>query len=68
MFRFEAGARILIKRFESLDSEPIEVEILAKAPKMIKVQVLCDGYFAKNSIRWLSSDNWFSIGRSNTVT
>lgn len=63
MFRFEVGARILVKRFPDTDSEPIEVEILAKAPHMIKALILSDVWFARDSIHWLSAYDWFSLGR-----
>ena len=63
MFRYEVGATILVKRYEAPDYEPIEVEILSKAPNTIKVLILSDGWFARNAISILTSDKWYSVGR-----
>ncbi len=63
MFRFEVGAHILIKRADNPEHEPIEVEILGKAPNMIKALIETDGWFTRRSIHWLTSTEWFAIGR-----
>lgn len=65
MFRFEVGAKILVRRYDWYDEdETIEVEILAKAPTQIKAKVLSDGWFRVGEIHWLSDKGWFPIGRS----
>ena len=67
MFRYEVGAIILVKNRERLEYEPIEVEILAKAPNTIKVEILSGGWFRVGSIQILTNDKWFSIGRMKEV-
>ena len=63
MFRYEIGARILVMKYESVEHEPTQVEILSKASNVIKVRVLSDGWFKRYDIRILTSDKWYSIGR-----
>ena len=65
MFRYEIGAKILVKRREDTDYEPIQVEILAKARNTIKVKVLSGGWFPIGAITILTSYKWFSVGRLN---
>jgi len=63
MFRYEIGAHILIRKADEPERESIEVKILAKAPNMIKAEIISDGWFRVGEIRWLHSDNWFPVGR-----
>lgn len=63
MWRFETGATILVKRHDNVEHESTEVKILAKAPNIIKVEILSDGWFRRGEIRILSADDWFSMGR-----
>jgi len=64
MFRFEVGAKILIKRYDWADDKTIEVEILDKAPTRIKAKILSAGWFKVGEIHWLSDREWFPVGRS----
>ena len=43
------------------------MEILAKSTNVIKVKVLSDGWFRVGSIRILTNDTWFSVGRMGAV-
>ena len=65
MFRYEVGAKILVKRFDWYDDKSIEVEILGKAPMRIKAKVLSGSWFRIGDIHWLSSREWFSVSRSS---
>lgn len=67
MFRYEIGAIILVKRYKGLDCEPVEVKILAKGSNTIKVEVLSGGWFELGSIRILTGDKWYSVGRIKEV-
>jgi len=64
MFRYEVGAHILIRKADEPERGPIEVKILAKAPNMIKAEIISDGWFRVGETRWLHSDNWFSVSRA----
>jgi len=63
MFRYEIGATVLVLKYFIENQEPTEVKILAKAPNTIKVEILSDGWFKRGSIRILSGDVWYAIGR-----
>jgi len=63
MFRYEVGAKILVRRRENPEHEPTQVEILAKAPNAIKVLVLSDGWFKRHEIRILTDEKWYSTNR-----
>jgi len=61
MFRFEIGAKIIVKKSDG--GYYHDVEILAKYPNMIKAKILSDGWFKCGSIHWLNSDDWIPLGR-----
>lgn len=63
MFRYEVGATILVMQYDKPDYEPTEVVILAKAPNAIKVEILSGGWYPLGSIRVLTNDKWYSVGR-----
>jgi len=63
MFRYEVGATILVKQYDNTDYEPIQVKILAKSPRTIKVEILSGNWFRVGDIHILTADRWFSIGR-----
>jgi len=66
MFRYEVGAKILVKRRDWDEvGKTIEVKVLNKAPNRIKVKVLSDGWFRVGEVHWLSNWEWFSVGRSS---
>lgn len=64
MFRFKVGTKILVRKNGwTPDQDSIEVKILAKVPRSIKVEVLSDGWFHRGEIRWLNDNTWFALAR-----
>ena len=64
MFRYKVGTKVLLQRNREDDTDNIfEVEILAKAPHRIKALALCDGWFRRGSIHWLSDSDWQIIDK-----
>lgn len=64
MFRYEIGARVLVRRYDWDEiGKAIEVKILDKVPTFIKAEVLSDGWFRIGEVHWLSDKEWFSISR-----
>lgn len=61
MFRFEKGANIVVRKRGSTNC--MEVKILAKAPNMIKVKVLSDGWFKRGNIEILTDGEWYVVSR-----
>jgi len=64
MFRFEVGARVLLKKYDwDYKDQAIEGEILDKAPNYIKVRILSGCWFSINSIHWIFDGAWYVVRR-----
>ena len=60
--RYNIGDKVLLAKEES-GYPRIEAEIIAKAPKLVKVHLEDNSYFGQPQDRWLSADEWCVIAR-----
>lgn len=64
MFRFEVGARVLVRNYDwDVNHVSIEVCILEKIPNHIKVTVESEGWGQLGEVLWLDDLNWYVYRR-----
>jgi len=53
---YRVGDRLLIQRNDGQYTPPVEVKLLEKAPKRIKIEVLSQGWWGLGTIHWTDTD------------
>ena len=60
--RYNVGDTVILGKDEN-GYPRVEGEIIAKAPKMVKVRLVNNSYFGEPNERWLSAEGWWVIAK-----